>query len=78
MEAVSHDQYKVQYLLQRIAEITREHEEEMATGSLQLKILSQERDVLQGEVNSLKAQVEKLESQLDQANNELEEHIQSR
>lgn len=40
------EEYKINHLKQRIAEITVEYEERLANGSIQLQMLVQERDDL--------------------------------
>lgn len=46
METISHDQFKVDHLRQRIAALTLKHEDEVLEYAIQLQLVIQERDNL--------------------------------
>lgn len=74
MEGLSHDQFKVNHLLSRIATLTTRYEEEIANDAVQLQLLVQDRDQVQQTAEALARELENQTAEVERMRKICEEN----
>jgi hypothetical protein len=74
MEAVSHEQFKIQHLKQRIAVLTVEHEDSMADKAVELQLAVQKVEEWQGHARTMAQQVQERDATIETLKTLLEEN----
>jgi hypothetical protein len=74
MEAVSHEQFKIQHLKQRIAVLTVEHEDTMADKAVELQLAVQKVEEWQGHARTMAQQVQERDATIETLKALLEEN----